>query len=170
MNTVLKIDVSDVSNINNYNWSTLTDTLSSVRAFFSTAIIGDFIYIVGGITGDYSVAVNIMNTVEMLDSTTDTIVSTTVLPDYLGASAVISIDKRLYVFGGFHTNVNVVDSWYYSNVMLGFCLYLLAFVLYKKTYSFYFQVKHQMQVDIQVEILLKFLAFHPPVIQVPFHL
>lgn len=124
LDSVIKIDVTDVSNINNYVWFTLIDVLNDVLSYFGTAVVGDYIYIVGGYNG----VVNGSNTVEMLDTITDSIKNTTALPVSLILESVISVDSKLYVFGGFHSPGldGLVDTWYFSNVMFSFVCFVCS--------------------------------------------
>ena len=94
---VAKLYVGDIANINNYNWITLSGSLSVSRYHAHSVIYNDKIYFMGGYTGSGST-----DAVDVIDTNTDQIYTISPLADTLFYGSPVIISNRIYMFGGYY--------------------------------------------------------------------
>ena len=103
-----KLYVNDITNIDRYIFTTLTDTLSNPRPATRAVLHGTDIYVIGGIAGD----------IDIIDTTTD---SVTLWGDRLHeelteVAAIIIGNSKVYIFGGAPTDGGKIDYWQHFDV------------------------------------------------------
>ena len=92
--SVEKLNMGNIDSIQDENWETLSDTLSTPKAYTRSIIINDSIYIIGGMEEDqYS------KTIEMI-STTDNSCNIDSSMDYALHSVAVSVtNDSVYIMG-----------------------------------------------------------------------
>eukprot|EP01084_Bolivina_argentea_P016569 30987_1 len=109
LKSVEKLYIGDLQNINDANWMYINDSLS-VRHIMSRAVIYDnLIYIIGGCTQEKAALQN----VDVLDPETDKITVFNNLAYAVGETMAITVDHKIFVFGGRHSRLATTDTWQY---------------------------------------------------------
>eukprot|EP01083_Nonionella_stella_P202500 739757_1 len=110
LDTVEMIDVSDMIQINNVQWNTLSDTLSVARCCLRCVVYHEFVYILGGWNGFKNI-----QTVELIDTTTHSITSGSNMKTAVNRHSQIIFPptNTLYVFGGTDSN-NALNIMQYA--------------------------------------------------------
>lgn len=139
--TILKIDIGDVSNIDSYLWSTASSKMSSALTLMSTIVVEEYIYIIGGwFEGLYFTT----SMVQKFDPIEDKIQYFDILPNTLAGLAIAMVEQKIYIFGGLESfngppteKAIKVDTWYYSNIMFSYS-YIYLLVIYLWSWIMYF--------------------------------
>ena len=117
-NSIEKLYVNDITNIDQYGFILLTDTLSHSKWYIRSILYKTDIYIIGGNAAEWKT----YDDIDLLDTTTDSVRLWGTLSIAVGSAASIIIDSRVYVFGGMDGN-DAVDSWQYFDVLSAFNIY-----------------------------------------------
>ena len=101
-NTIEKLYIGNVDNIDQQNWTLLNDTLDNAIAFMRIAEINGLIYIIGGYSEETNSSVN---TVNILDPMNDKVISGVSLTVETNRPAVTvdAKNQQIYIFGGHET-------------------------------------------------------------------
>ena len=110
--SIIKLYVKDITNIEKYNFTTLTDTLSRERANMAAVLHKTDIYVAGGW----------VNEIDVIDTKTDLVMLWGKLYEVLLYVTPIVVSNRLYIFGG-STFGKAVDYWQYFDLFGAFNLY-----------------------------------------------
>eukprot|EP01084_Bolivina_argentea_P230803 389374_1 len=94
-NTIEKIYLGDMSNIQNEQWSTLSATLTEAKDSHICSTVGNDIYIVGGENNN-----NYLSTVDKIDTITDAVVKDSDISPARCNAGVANANTVLYVIGG----------------------------------------------------------------------
>eukprot|EP01084_Bolivina_argentea_P094334 169584_1 len=115
LDTVIKIYIANMQNINSYSWNTISDTLITPTGYQRSVRFGNLIYLIGGtIAGP-----TYINDVYVLNPISDTILTVPPMNNIRSSAASIVADARIYVFGGYdNTGTDrVTNSWEVTNIM-----------------------------------------------------
>eukprot|EP01083_Nonionella_stella_P106062 305540_1 len=112
LDTVIVIDIRNVSTINHQNWSALDDTLSAKKNQLHSVVFEDDIYVIGGwSTGATATP---YGHIDVIDTITNTIhIDSTLMTAAYGVSPVVAVNT-LYVFGGYNPTDRELDSFEYA--------------------------------------------------------
>eukprot|EP01083_Nonionella_stella_P032694 89465_1 len=112
LNTVIMINIGNISNIAHQNWSTLADTLSQSRNLLRSVLHEDDIYVIGGWSGN--ALSTVYGEVDVINTQNNTISLDSVLSIVAErVSPVVAFDV-LYVFGGVNLVDNELDTMQYA--------------------------------------------------------
>eukprot|EP01083_Nonionella_stella_P281700 958643_1 len=112
LDTVITIDISNMSNIAQQTWSTLSDTLSQSRNQLRSVTHKDNIYVIGGWSGN--ALSTVYGEVDVINTQNNTISLDSVLSIVAErVSPVVAFDV-LYVFGGVNLVDNELDTMQYA--------------------------------------------------------
>eukprot|EP01084_Bolivina_argentea_P074439 135047_1 len=122
LNSVEKLYVGDISNIQNQQWILVTQTLSQAKSHSRSIVSDDSIYIIGGFI-NVDTATNV---VERIDTTNndaisvDSTVSTPLMNTAAMNTAAVMARDRIYVFGGYTWDagsLKFINSWSKSTLL-----------------------------------------------------
>eukprot|EP01084_Bolivina_argentea_P055315 101424_1 len=105
------INITDMANINNQTWSTLVDKLYYKRRLLRSVVYNEFIYVIGGFgpcnSGNYIHC----DTVDIIDTTTNTIrLDSHLKSAVMTTAAVVDLTSTIiYAFGGFKNGGPATD-------------------------------------------------------------
>ena len=102
MDTILKLYVKDIPNIEKYTFTTLTDTLSRTKSSMAAVLHGTDIFVAGGWGRDE---------IDVIDTRTDSVIFWGKLHEASALASPIIVGTRLYIFGGFVNGTGEVDYW-----------------------------------------------------------
>ena len=119
LDTIEKLYVKDIANINRYNFTTLTNTLTSAKRLTRAILYKTNIFVVGGDEKDSE-----SDSIDLIDTRTDSVILWGRLYEGIHAVSPIIVAGRLYVFGGW-VNGSSVDYWQYFDM---FRTYIFIFV------------------------------------------
>ena len=103
--SIEKLYVKDIKNIDQYGFTMLTNTLSYANLGSRAILYHTDIYVIGGFSSD---------DIEVIDTTTDSVSIWGKLHADIGHTSPIIIGNRVYIFGG--DNGVAVDYWQYFDV------------------------------------------------------
>ena len=112
LNSIEKLYVNDIANINQYNFTLLTDTLSRSKWGTRSILYQTDIYIIGGAGGQGQYC----DDIDVIDTTTDSVNLWGTLSIATAFTTPIIIGSRVYVFGGRGDNETAFDTWQYFDV------------------------------------------------------
>ena len=107
IDTILKLYVKDITNIEKYNFTTLTDTLNRSKEVTAAVLHETDIYVPGGWKRDE---------IDVIDTRTDTVILWGKMYQALGYGSSIIVGTRLYIFGGVDNSAGSVDYWQYFDM------------------------------------------------------
>eukprot|EP01084_Bolivina_argentea_P287398 493151_1 len=111
-NSITRIDVSDINNINKKKWETSAAILSKGIVQLKVVEIGGYIYTIGGVSGG-STCINTTNYMRL--SPPQIIYQGVGLQERLCLHATIVVDDQVYVFGGSKDEYYAISDWEISN-------------------------------------------------------
>eukprot|EP01083_Nonionella_stella_P166937 559716_1 len=100
--SIMYIDISDMSDVDNWQWIELGAKLSVARAGLRSVVFEQWIYVVGGYTSQSTDAVDNVDIIDTIDGTIMEEVPLDIAVAFPGA---INVNDRLYVFGGSDTHI-----------------------------------------------------------------
>ena len=103
--SILKLYVKDITNIERYNFTTLTNTLSHKTSNMAAALYKTDIYVTGGLWGD---------SIDVIDTTTDSVMLWGETSTTVPYASLIIVGTRLYIFGG--GSLDGTDNWQYFDL------------------------------------------------------
>ena len=112
LDSIEKLDVNDIKNINQYSFISLTDTLSNPKFFTRCILYKTDIYVIGG--GDVFNR-GAGDDIDVIDTKTDSVSLWGKLYEPLATTSPILIGSRVFVFGGVRVTKSV-DYWQYFDV------------------------------------------------------
>eukprot|EP01083_Nonionella_stella_P040264 109387_1 len=132
LDSIEKLSVSDIPNINQYAFNVLDVTLSHKKSGIRAVLVGTDIYILGG-----SVSVGgkpsswngtVYDDIEVIDTISDIVTIRGRLYEPINGVAPILISNRVYVFGGFKLDTPVT-YWQYFDMLSHIDIYVDAFIV-----------------------------------------
>ena len=124
LNSIEKLYVHDIQNIDQYNFIPLSDTLSNFKGFTRSILYKTDIYVISGVGNDVY-----YDDIDVIDTTTDSVSLWGKLFEPIAYPSTIIIGTRVYMFGGWTQTVAEIDYWQYFDVFS----YLRNFYLYIRT-------------------------------------
>ena len=106
LDSIQKLYVKDIANIEKYNFSTLTDTLTRSRVSTAAVLHKTDIYVAGGLFRD---------DMDVIDTRTDAVILWGKLQTDLHYGSSIVVGDRLYIFGGWASS-GTIDYWQYFDL------------------------------------------------------
>ena len=103
--SILKLYVKDIPNIEKYGFSRLTDTLTRTSAHMAAVLYKSDIYVAGS------------SDIDVIDTKTDSVVLWANLYESILYATPIIVGTRLYIFGGQSSGNGVVDYWQYFDML-----------------------------------------------------
>ena len=119
--SIEKLYVKDIININQYTFTNLIEHRLSHRKSCTRAILYETdIYVIGG-TGD-----NYYDDIDLIDTTTDSVILWGKLHEGIAITSAVLIGTRFYIFGGQDSAGDDVNYWQYFDVF-STCNYKIYF-------------------------------------------
>ena len=115
LKSIEKVYVNDIENINQYNFTTLTDSLTSAKSYTRAIIHKTNIFVVGGLEELGSES----DTIDIIDTRNDSVVLWGRLHEGIYRTSPIIVADIMYIFGGL-ANGKSVDYWQYFNMFSNF--------------------------------------------------
>ena len=107
MDSIIKLYVKDITNIEKYKFITLADTLGRGSANMAAVLYKTDIYVAGGQDRD---------DIDVIDTRTESVILWGRLYEALSYASPIIVGSRLYIFGGSRPNMGEADYWQYIDL------------------------------------------------------
>ena len=142
LDSIEKIYINDILNLNQYTFSTLTDTLSTPRTATRAVLHGTDIFVIGGLSVD----------IDVIDTTTDSVSlwGNRLYEKLTEVSAIIiGAGTKVYIFGGSNDEGHSINYWQYFDVFsVIHCI--CCFIHKSPSYMFsdcFISLRHQLNSD-----------------------
>ena len=137
MDSILKLYVKDITNIQEYSFTTLTNTLSRRTSNMAAALYKTDIYVAGGLWRDQ---------IDVIDTKTDSVMLWGRLCEELPYASTIVVGDRLYIFGG-GNSLDASGHWQYFDLFSIYNMYLIHRYFYIFLHIHVYECTYQYQIS-----------------------